>query len=96
MQLKNWFRLYLVILLVLGFIKYSQAGELIHCNYRHDLNSFATGNVLKQKTIHKEFRKDGLKYVVHIENTSKFDKVEDYISMENDKSHKITYSLECK
>lgn len=74
----------------------AQASEFIACEYNFGLKEFATHNVNKAKTIHKEFDNEGIHYVVHIDNTKKFNEVDDYISMENDRGHRMTYALTCR
>lgn len=87
-----------ILLLVTAMIVSSTifADTHINCEYNFGMASFATGNIQKLKQIHKEFETNGLKYEVHIENVKEFTEVEDYITIENEKGHKITYALECK
>ena len=39
---------------------------------------------------------NNLTYTFVISNVNKFNNLEDYVIIENDKSHKITYALTCK
>jgi hypothetical protein len=68
----------------------------ITCTYANGMQSFSTSNVLNKETLEREFNLDGLKYKYHIENTKSFTNVDDYITIENSKGHKITYPLECE
>ena len=71
------------------------SASTISCNFKFDLKSISFGNVLDKKTIDKEFEIDGVKFKYHIEDTSNFNELNDYVTMENKKGHKMTYALSC-
>lgn len=67
----------------------------ITCDFDFGLQSVSFGNVLEKKTLTKEMRVNGLKIKYHVNNTGKFNDADDYVVMENDKGHKMTYALKC-
>lgn len=79
----------------LSIVNQAYGNSVVNCTYNFGNSGISMGFVPHQKKIHREFKKDGHKYVVHVEDINKFAEVEDYISIENNKGHKITYALEC-
>lgn len=82
-------------LLIGPLIRKVNADTSITCKYNSSMEEYSTGNIFKSKQIHKIFKVNGLKYVVHIDSTKNFQKDNDYITIQN-KKHKVTYALECK
>lgn len=90
---------YIFLICILSFLlglSLANASETIYCNYNYNLNFYIMQAPLKKKTIHKEFKNRGLAYKVYINNIKRFTKVDDYITIENKKGHKITYALACR
>ena len=66
------------------------------CTYNHGLETeFIGTTTLKTKIVaKKEF--NNLKYTFVLSNTNNFSELDDYVVIENDRGHKITYPLSCK
>jgi len=89
--LKN---LVLLLVLIVAATECAEA-KTITCNFDFDLKSISFGNVLNKKSINKEFESNGIKFKYHVDNTSDFSDVNDYMTMENAQGHKMTYALSC-
>ena len=89
-----WFG-FLMVVLSFGIFK-AESKENVKCKYNHGMKSYSTSNVLNKKTLHRNFEAAGIKYEIHIEDTSNPSEVDDYIVMENSRGHRITFPLECE
>lgn len=86
--------LFLILVLIMLATECVHANT-ITCNFDFGLKSITVNNVFNKKTLEKETYNNGIKIKYHIENTKNFDEINDYITMENSKGHKITYALSC-
>lgn len=65
----------------------------IECHYNFKNNSFIIESNGKWP-IERKYTENNLDYKIYIKNSS-FNEVNDYMTIKNEKGHKITYSLEC-
>ncbi|NJO50845.1 MAG: hypothetical protein HC840_16910 [Leptolyngbyaceae cyanobacterium RM2_2_4] len=84
-----------IIMSLLFLIGSAQAGT-VGCDYNFGNNSISLGFVPSTKTIKREFKSNGLRYVVNIKDIRQPNEVEDYITIEDQKRRKITYTLKCR
>lgn len=73
--------------------QYLHAKE-ITCSYDFK-TKYITINTKKTSNFHNIENLSGIKRKVFIKNFNNFSELEDYVSMENDLGHKITYPLKC-
>lgn len=78
------------------FMTCSAYAGTITCEYNFGNDSVSLGFAPhQQQTLERRFNMKGLRYVVHVENIKVPNEVDDYIIIENDKQHRITYALKC-
>lgn len=81
----------IIFLLMLSFNIFASTKK-IECLYDFDTKVIELDNLTKFPI---EFNENNLKYKININNINKFDKLDDYMTIQNNKGHKITYSLDC-
>lgn len=91
--IKN-FILLSVLLLSIGHLK--AESKVISCKYDFGNKEEVFGVGLIKKTVHISTARNGLKYTFHIEDIDNFKQTDDYVVIENEKGHRITFFLECK
>lgn len=87
----------LLLFLVMACTNISHAQSTTYkCTYNFGNKTEYIGTTtLKTKIVAKK-EVDGLKYTFVLSDTNNFSDLNDYVTIENDKGHKITYALSCK
>lgn len=84
---------FLIILFSLYSLNSFSSSEMISCSYNFGNNTEILK--IKEYPFVKKWIKNKLRYKIYI-NSKEFSETEDYLTIQNNKNHKITYSLKCK